>query len=195
MHIALAAVPAMRNQQLLSVLGQVADEFFGGDIGDRGAHRHADQGVFASLAEHLPAPAVLATLRLEAALVAEVDQGVDVLIGNQPDAAAIAAVATIRSTERNKFLATKAHAAVATGAGLDVDLRFVDEFHWRAGNRKWGMGNQERQKASQRSTWYGNAFTLYRFPIPHSRLRKRKAPPRRGVLEEPSGATTRRRPR
>ena len=64
--------------------------------------------------------------------MAEIDQRVEVLVGDQPDAAAVAAIATVRAAERNEFLATEAHAAVAAVAGLYVDLGFVDEFHGRA---------------------------------------------------------------
>ena len=119
MHVAAAAFAAAADQHALAVLGQVADDFVGGDVDDLGADRHPDDHVFAGLAVHLPAHAVLAALGAELALVPEVDQGVEVLVGFQSDAAAIAAVAAIRSAERNEFLATKADAAVAAVAGGD----------------------------------------------------------------------------
>ena len=63
MHVALAAVAALRDQQAVAVLGQVADDFVGGDVDHFGADRHVDGDVFAGLAVHLPAHAVLAALR------------------------------------------------------------------------------------------------------------------------------------
>ena len=129
MHVALAAVAAARDQQALAVLGQVADDLVGGDVDDLGADRHADGHVLAGLAVHLPAHAVLAALGAELALVAEVDQGVEVLVGLDPDAAAVAAVAAVRAAERDELLAPEADAAVAAAAGEHGDDCFVDEFH------------------------------------------------------------------
>src|SRR5690606_9002930 len=88
---------------------------------------------------HLAAHAVLAALGLELALVAEVDQGVEVLVGQQPDVAALAAVAAVRPAQRDELLAPEAHAAVAAVAGSDGDFSFVDQLH-EAGTR--GMGNE-----------------------------------------------------
>jgi hypothetical protein len=61
--------------------------------------------------------------------MAKVDQGVEVLVGDQPDAAAIAAVTAVGATERDELLAAETDAAIATVAGVDGDLGFVDEFH------------------------------------------------------------------
>ena len=62
-------------------------------------------------------------------LVAEVDQGVEVLVGLQPDVAAVAAVAAVGAAERDELLAAEADAAIAAIAGSDRDFSFVDEFH------------------------------------------------------------------
>ena len=75
--------------------------------------------------------AVLATLGTELALVAEVDEGVEVFVGLDPDAAAVAAVAAIGAAERDEFFATEADAAVAAATGKDGDNGFVNEFHGR----------------------------------------------------------------
>src|SRR5690606_1331273 len=105
------------------------DHLVGVDAVHHGAGGHGDDHVLAALAVHLPAPAVLAALGAEQLLVAEVDQGVEVLVGDQPDATAIAAVAAIRPAQRNELLAAEAHPAVAAVAGGDGDLSFVDQLH------------------------------------------------------------------
>src|SRR5690606_36965453 len=128
-HVAQPALAATGHQQALAVGGQVADHLVGVDAVHHGAGGHGDDHVLAALAVHLPAPAVLAALGAEQLLVAEVDQGVEVLVGDQPDAAAIAAVAAIRPAQRNELLAAEAHAAVAAVAGGDGDLSFVDQLH------------------------------------------------------------------
>jgi hypothetical protein len=72
---------------------------------------------------------VLALLAAKDAGVAEIDQGVEVAVGNGPDAGALAAVAAVRPTQGNVFLAAKRGAAVAAVAGENFDARFVKEFH------------------------------------------------------------------
>src|SRR5690606_14506192 len=98
-HVAQAAAAALGHQQAVVVLGQVTDDFIGGHVHDHGANRHGDDQVFAALAVGLAAHAVLTALRLEDALVAEVDQGVQVGVGADPDVAAIATIATVRAAQ------------------------------------------------------------------------------------------------
>src|SRR5690606_602847 len=99
------------------------------DIDHHGADRDGDGEILAGLAIHLPAHAVLPALGAEHPLVAEVDQGVEVLVGNDPDAAAIAAVAAIGATQRDELLAPETDATVAAVACDDLDFGFVDELH------------------------------------------------------------------
>src|SRR5699024_8499831 len=91
--------------------------------------------VLTALAVLLLAHAALATRGLEAPLVAEVDQGVEILIGLQPDAAAVAAVTAIRSALGNELLPPETHAAIAALAGGYGDFGFVYEFHGKSGSR------------------------------------------------------------
>src|SRR5690606_10590472 len=109
---------------------------------DHRAHRHPDLDVLAAAPEALLAHAVLAALGAEHPLVAEVHQRIEVLVGHQPDAAAVAAVASVRSSHGHELLPPEAHAAVAAVAGDDADFGFVDEFHGGK-SREWGMGNGE----------------------------------------------------
>ena len=62
-------------------------------------------------------------------LMAEIDEGVEVLVGLQPHAAAVATIATVRAAQRNEFFAPETDAAVAAVSGGDIDFGFVDEFH------------------------------------------------------------------
>ncbi|MNV73142.1 hypothetical protein D3C71_1662740 [compost metagenome] len=61
--------------------------------------------------------------------MAEIDQGIEVLVGADPHAAAITAVATVRPAQRNELLATETDAAVAAIAGDHLDFCFVYKFH------------------------------------------------------------------
>lgn len=126
MHVAQAALAALGHQQAIAMLGQVADDFVGLHVHHHGADRHHDDAVFAALAVGLATHAVLAALRLEGPLMPEVDQRIDVLVGHDPHAAAVTAVATIGPTERDELLAAKADTAIAAIAGTDQDFCFVD---------------------------------------------------------------------
>ncbi|MNV73204.1 hypothetical protein D3C71_1663380 [compost metagenome] len=61
--------------------------------------------------------------------MAEVDQRIQVCVGADPHAAAIAAIAAVRATQRDELLSAKADAAVTAVASGDLDLRFVYKFH------------------------------------------------------------------
>src|SRR3546814_14331319 len=93
-----------------------------------GADRDDDGGVLAALAVALLAHAALAALRAEPLLVAEVDQGVEVLRRLHPHAAAVAAIAALGPAERDELLAPDTDAAVAAVFGSYGDFGFVDRF-------------------------------------------------------------------
>ena len=58
-----------------------------------------------------------------------VDQGVEVLVGQQIDVAAITTVATIRSPLGDIFFTAETDTAVATIPGFDPDQHFIDKLH------------------------------------------------------------------
>src|SRR3546814_1017821 len=80
---------------------------------------------------------------LEQPRVAKVGEGIQVGVGDRPDAAAVAAVTAVRTTERHVLEAQEANAAVAALAAFDADNGFVNKLH-RA--RLW-----DRLKSSARS--------------------------------------------
>ncbi len=127
--IAAAALAAARHQQFHVRLGQVTQHFAGFGVAHDRAYRDHHQGVFATAAAHVAAAARLAVFGAERALDAEIDQRVDAFARAERDAAAVAAVAAIRTTEGHELLAAETHAAAAAVAGLDLDACFIDEFH------------------------------------------------------------------
>src|SRR5690606_13366555 len=72
----------------------------------------------------------------KSALDAEIRQRIDAVLRVQPDAAAHAAVSTIRSAEGDELLAAETDAAAATIAGLHPDCGFVDGLHCRSLQRR-----------------------------------------------------------
>ena len=79
------------------------------------------------LAGAVRAFAVRAAAGGEDLLEAEVEEGVEVGVGDEVDRAAGAAVAAARAAARDELLAAERHGAAAAVAGRDVDVDFVDE--------------------------------------------------------------------
>src|SRR5258708_98111 len=64
------------------------------------------------------------------------DKGFEVSGGDGVDAPGAAAVRAIGPSARHVLFAPEANDAVAAIAGVDLDARFVDEFHGARGNKK-----------------------------------------------------------
>lgn len=63
------------------------------------------------------------------ALKAKIDQGVEVLVGQQVDITTIATVTAIRATVRDILFSTEADTAISTVTRFDTDLNFINKFH------------------------------------------------------------------
>ena len=82
---------------------------------------------FAATAVHVLALAVHAAAGLAVRVVAKGEQRRDIVVGDQPDVAAVAAVAAVRAAVHHGAFTTEAHAASAAVACLHVQLALVDE--------------------------------------------------------------------
>src|SRR3546814_16545231 len=71
--------------------------------------------------------AIDAARGLEQPRVAKVGEGIQVGVGDRPDAAAVAAVPAVRPTERHVLEAREANAAVAALAAFDADTGFIHQ--------------------------------------------------------------------
>ena len=71
--------------------------------------------------------ATMAILGLEVRVIAHVGEIAERRIGNENDAAAIAAIATRRTAARHKFLTSKRDSSIAASARRGVDRRPVGE--------------------------------------------------------------------
>lgn len=107
----------------------ISDAVTGDGIANDRANRHVHDDVVAAFAVAIGAPPAFAVLGEEFAGVAVVDEGVDVAVGNDIDAAAATTVAAIRTAHGDVFFPAEGGNAVAALAGDDQDLGFVDEFH------------------------------------------------------------------
>src|SRR5690606_18499821 len=104
-------------------------------IEHHGADGNPQGGVVAAGAVLVLAAPVLAIPGAVQARIAEVDQGVDVAVGNGVHIAATTAVPAVRAALGDEFFAAKPRHAVAALAGKDFDGGFVYEFQ-RSGSGK-----------------------------------------------------------
>ncbi len=101
--VAQAMPAALGDHQLLLVAGHVAEDLAGALILHARADRHLDDDVFPAFTGTVAALAILAALGAERLLKTVVDQGVEVLVRQQVDVAAVAAVTAVRPTVRDIF--------------------------------------------------------------------------------------------
>src|SRR5262249_15998957 len=82
-------------------------------------------------------------------------------------AAAAAAVAAVRSALGHELLAAEAHGAVPALAGVNFDLRFVDELHLLLGpGNKKALSAIDRAFRRGRTRQAGTMMTTWRFSAP-----------------------------
>ena len=129
MLVAETAIAALRQPKALADGGEVADQRVIVFFVDLRAGRHFQRHVGALGAGAVAAHAVDAGLGLEMLLVAVVDQRVQAVDRLQPDIAAAAAIAAVRSAELDELLAPERDAAGAAVAGADIDLGLIEKFH------------------------------------------------------------------
>src|SRR3546814_11320650 len=92
---------ALRNLHALAFVRQLADQLLGAGIENARAERNADVDVITCRAGAVRALAIDAARGLEQPRVAKVGEGIQVGVGDRPDAAAVAAVTAVRTTERH----------------------------------------------------------------------------------------------
>src|SRR6188768_4011117 len=124
--VAPAALAALRDQQFHAGLRKITEYLARFTIANDSARGDRDQRVLAAATGHVASAARLAVFRAECADDAEVGQRVDAIERAQRDAATVASIAAVGPAERHELLAPEAHAAAATVARLNFDVRFVD---------------------------------------------------------------------
>ena len=127
--IAPAAFAALGQHFGLAVFGQIGQDFAARVVDDQGADRHAQVDVIGALAIAICATARLAIASLVHFGEAEIDERVDIAVGDCPNGAALAAIAAIGTAERPEFFTAERGAAVAAIARDDFDFCFVDKLH------------------------------------------------------------------
>ena len=109
--------------------GQIPQQFTGIFIAGAGTDRDAQGAILAASAGTVGALTVLATLGGMETLETVVDQGVQVLVGDQIDITAVTTITAVRTTVRDVLFTAKAHTTVTTVTGIDSNLDFINKLH------------------------------------------------------------------
>ena len=125
--VAASTAASRRGQPTIAVVGQVGQQFAGVQIAGDGAFGNSHLQRLAPLAVLVLALAVHAILGPAVGMVAEGEQRRDVAIGDQPDVAALAPVAAVRSAHGLGTLTAERHTAGTAIAAAYIQLRFIDE--------------------------------------------------------------------
>jgi hypothetical protein len=126
---AAAAVAALGENGLFARPGEVGEDGFLVLGQDLGADGDLDDHGLAGGAAAVLAHAVVAAFGAEMLLVAEVDEGVEVLGRLHDHVAAAPAGAAVGAAELDELLAPEADRAGAAVAAAQVDLGLVEELH------------------------------------------------------------------
>jgi len=129
MRVPPTAIAATRQLHALAQFCQIANHRLLIFIKNLGAYGHTQDDVVAILTGALFTHAGLAVLGEEVLLVTEIDQRIEPVHRLGPNRAARTAIAAVRATIFNVFLAPKRHAAASTATGSDVDFAQVEKLH------------------------------------------------------------------
>ena len=129
MAIAEAAIAAAGEAHALPDFRQIGKQDLAVLIENLGAGRHFQNRIGALAARPVLAHAVHPGGRLEMLLVAVIDQSIEAGNAFGDDIAAAAAVAAIRATEFNEFLAPERQASGATVARTNINPGSIEKFH------------------------------------------------------------------
>ncbi len=124
--VAPAAAAALGDDEVLTGR-HVHDDLLGFGVPDHSAPGDLDNQRFTTLAAHVPACAVGTALGGVLTLVAEVQQGGQIVVDPEDDAAAMAAVTAVRAAGSHIFFPVEGHGTVAAPATDNGDTYFIYE--------------------------------------------------------------------
>src|SRR6185295_16206300 len=117
------------DEQRVAFVHEIAELLTGLGIADDGADGHGDVKIATRRTKAVVARPGRARPALEGALDTKVREGVDPRRRTQVNAAAVAAIATVRPAEGHELLAPEAGATAPAVAGMGFQFGFVDELH------------------------------------------------------------------
>ena len=175
--------PPGAHEHLLAGFGQIGQQLTGISIVDHGADRDADQEVRPLRTGLILAAPVLAVGRAKVDLLVEKEQGVDLVIGDDVDVAALPTIAAAGPAPGHVGLAPEGHHPVAAVAGFDIDRRFIYQ-HAALSTIHPEMKNAKRKEPRPGQALYVLRFTSYVFNRQTDRLMiARSIPAKHGVVK------------
>jgi len=138
MSVAEAAIAAMRERDGLTDGGEIGEKRDPVFLVDLRADRQFERDIVAVGAMPVLAHPGAPIAGGEVLLVAVVDQRIEPIDRLRDHVPALAAIAAIGAAEFDELLAPERDAAVAAVAGADINLGFVEKFHWFTGYNPHG---------------------------------------------------------
>jgi hypothetical protein len=126
-RVAASAFAPARSDESHARARQVCQQVARVGVVDQRTDRHAQRDRLAVAPLAVAPTAVPAAAGLVASLVVEVEQGAEVRVRDQHDAAAVAAVAAIRSSARHMLLTAERDTPVPAASRLHLNHRLVDK--------------------------------------------------------------------
>ncbi len=125
MNVAATAATAFRNNQFLTCIYQVSQDFSGFSIRDRRALRNVDIKVFCSATVHSLDHPVLPWFCFKNSMKSEIHQSSQAFVHLQNDASALAAVTTGRTSVRNIFFTPESNSSIPAFSGLYLYFHLI----------------------------------------------------------------------
>jgi hypothetical protein len=115
------------DEQAVAIFAEIAEDLAALVIENHRTQRHRQHKIFAVPAGSPSAFSVATAFGPKAWMIAEVDEGVAVQAGNEPNGTAFSTVAAVRPPARDELLATKTDNPPPSVAGPHFGTGFVDE--------------------------------------------------------------------
>ena len=125
MHIAVSAASPLEDHIAAEVTRHVRNDLSGVCLADDSALRHLDLNILPALAGHALLLAILSVLCGIFAHMAEIGQGIETLIYNKDNVAALAAVTPVRPSCRDIFFPAEGDVSVPALAAGNNDSGFI----------------------------------------------------------------------
>ena len=127
MRVPVTALPSGGDEDALSRLREVVKEVTALEVENDSAQGNGNLEIVSALSMLVAAFAMPAAVRTERVVVAEFQERVFLIVGDQVDAAAVTAVASARTASGDKLFPPKGNTAVPAVSGVHRDFGFVYE--------------------------------------------------------------------
>ena len=129
MDIAPSTFATLCQQLFLAVFNQIGDDGTCVAVSNDRSDRHMENNVIRSLAVTIGTTTVFTVFGAVHLGIVIIDQGIHVIVGNDPYTPAFPAIAAVRAAKWFEFFAVERSDAIASVTGDYLDSCFVNKFH------------------------------------------------------------------